>query len=103
MFLGGIVAAAAATAVKKRVYIFQVIKNNLGFGEFKLFKWSQILITYSNILYFYYMKKKCKKIKEEATEATTLPFKYLTLGKIFSKKSPRCPQILFKGGWYMEM
>ena len=34
-FLGGIVAAAA---VEKRVYIFWVIKNNLGFGELKIFQ-----------------------------------------------------------------
>ena len=36
MFLGGIVAAAAATAAEKKVYIFWVIKVNLSFGELKI-------------------------------------------------------------------
>ena len=41
MFLGGLVAAAAATAVEKRLSIFKVIKVNLRFGDFKLFQMAQ--------------------------------------------------------------
>ena len=41
MFLGGVVAAAAATAVEKRVSIFRVIKINLSFGALKIFQMVQ--------------------------------------------------------------
>ena len=62
------------------------------------------------------MKKKCKKLKEDATETkkpkttknsepynfprrtTTLPFKNLTLVTIFSKKSPQMPPNPLQGG-----
>lgn len=41
MFLGGKVAAAAATAVEKGVSIFRVIKVKLSFGELTIFQMVQ--------------------------------------------------------------
>ena len=46
MFLGGMVAAAAATAVEKRLSIFRVIKVNLSIGELKIF---QMVKNFNNI------------------------------------------------------
>ena len=68
MFLGGIVAIAAA--VEKRLSIFRVIKVNLSFEELNIFQMVQNcnriqLMSYILIVW----KKNWKKLKEEATEA----------------------------------
>ena len=92
-------------------------------GNLKFFKWSKILITYSQCLIFLlYEKKNWKKLKEDATETkkrkTTKnseryklsgqnhhpPLQKFDFGANFLNKSlPRCPQILCKDGWCKEM
>ena len=116
MFVGGIV--AATTATKKRVYIFWVIKVYLSFGKLEIFQMVQNFNRLQLMFYIFIVwKKKLKKVKGEgyknchfkndqkiskryklSTQATTLPFKNLTLGKIFSKNSPQMPPNTLQGG-----
>ena len=97
-FFGGMVSAAAATTVKKRVYIFRVININSSFGELNIFQKAQNVNNIQSISYILivWRKKfekrrrlqkppfqKWKKISERyklSAQATTLPFKNLTLG-----------------------
>ena len=111
MFLGGMVSAATA---EKRLSIFRVLKLTLSFGGLKIFQMAQNVNNMQSISL--YEKKIQKKLKEEATkvaiqkrkkiceqytlsaQATTLPFKNLTLGTISSKKSPQMPPNPLQGG-----
>ena len=117
MFLGGTVAAAATTAVEKGVSIFRVIKVKLSFGELTIFQMVQnfnriqlmpyILIVWKkNLKKFKKMQQKRKNEKRQKnTERYRLsahihhpPLQNLTLGTIFSKKSPQMPPNPLQGG-----
>ena len=123
VFWGGIVAAAAATAVEKGVSIFRVIKVKLSFGELTIF---QMVQNFNRIQLMPYIlivwRKKIEKVKtgcyrNEKTKndkkipsdiefprtSTTLPFKIWLWGQFAPKSLPRCPQILCQGGWCIEM
>ena len=101
----------AATAVKIRRSIFRVFKVNLSFGKLKIFQLVQNFNRIQLMSYIFIVWKKnlikgkgwCyrdphfkndQKVSERyqlSAQATTLPFKNLTLGTIFSKKSPQMP------------
>ena len=118
VFLGGIVAAAAATTVGKRVSIVRVIKVNLSFEKLKIFQMVQNFNNIQSVSYIFIVwKKKLKKVKRgcyrnEKTKnnkkilsdidfrrtSTTLPFKNLTLRTISSKKSPQMAPNPLTGG-----
>ena len=109
---------------RKKGINFRVIKVDLSFVELKIFQMVQNFYNIQSMSYIFIVWKKnwkqikigCYRIEKTKNDkkfraiyvnfpcrTTTLPLKNLTLVTISQKSLPRCPQILSKGGWCMEM